>query len=64
MDENNMRLIKELCARAAMVLEDAATTAVLIADVPEQGLTVTLAGLRTMSERAASLFRAAQTIGE
>ena len=64
MDEDKLRLIKELCARAGMVLEDATTTALLIGEVPENGMTVTLAGLRTMSERAVSLFKAAQAIAE
>ena len=64
MDDDKVKLVKQLCARAGMVLEDTATSAILIGDVPDEAMTVTVAGLRAMAERAVVLLRAAQALGE
>ena len=62
MDEDTRELVRSLCARAAMIMEDASSTAVLSGKIDDASLRLLVAGVAAELEKATSLVAAATTL--
>jgi hypothetical protein len=62
MDPDRVELIRQLCTQAGMIMEDASSSALLIADVTDEGIRSTVTDLMVASERIKALVEAAAAL--
>ena len=62
MHQETRRLIRELCARAGMIMEDASATAVFSGKLDDASLRLLVANVASELEKATSLISAATTL--
>ena len=62
MHQETRRLIRELCGRAGMIMEDASATAVLSGKLDDASLRLLVTNVAAELEKATSLMTAATTL--
>ena len=64
MDEDQIKLVRELCTQAGMIMEDASAAAILVGSLDAAGLTSVIALVRRELTRALALVDGARAMME